>query len=98
MCLGKIGKGRLVASLSIPIGSIYPKEIKCVSLRTFYALLYMINGKALGMYLHLLVLFSNLCIYIKRKKEKEGWFFGGGGGCFDINSDQLDQFHSDFSK
>ena len=39
----------------------------------------MINGKALRMYLHLLVLFSNLCIYIKRKKEKEGWFGGAGG-------------------
>lgn len=39
----------------------------------------MINGKALEMYLHLLVLFSGLCIY-KEEKRDGRFFFGGGGG------------------
>lgn len=38
----------------------------------------MINGKALEMYLHLLVLFSGLCIY--KEEKRDGRFFFGGGG------------------
>ena len=82
--LGKDGERKISCLSEYHIWSTYPKEIQGVSLRTFYAVLYMINGKALGMYLHLLVLFSNLCIYIKRKKEKEGWFFWGGGAALGV--------------